>query len=708
MKKWIAMLLVCVITLSLPMNVIAETIEYPSVVVTLKGYNNSAEDEAKYREVAAKVIGEYYWAYCQYNMDDLYESKLKDKEWVEEIPTEYMKGFYRYYYTAANLKTRFDKEKKTEYSTMKPNDSKKGEEWEKTQKEMYLIMLSETIAAKVRANPSAFFGESYTFNVQTGEFEWDFYTEAINAVGRQEVYQAWSDFIVDMSQTVLSVIADANFSPKTKDKTVLTMNDVIQAIIDGAEDVLDEGLDTYFENNINKWSNEIVNISKRTILSNVEHANSQIVSYLKNIANDPEFEAIFANPIEKELLLEAMDEILAVYDANDNAKLLIDTWFDENGFSLEEILDGNDILCVVLYATVKEVLETALDLAKKACDNYMTDMAEETVQPMPEDAYFNLTGIIDAVFNGFSSAITEILDDEIKQIKEGGSSVFDDELSTKILNKFAQSMVKDLSGFLAKDFSGKEIGRKERAGGFSDLISTITTMMSEWHENYEGASEDDRKEFKVKYAWKMADCVANHLTNYWGEAIKAAPKKVGKYAKELETNNKKFSIKKFIDLIYEPAKSLAETCYKSVEVSSGEDEDSYKAAKMYNCMIVSNKYRQMAQSLIIEKLRNVNLKSKDELEATIKNDEIIGIEDIQNILNYVMMQIEQDMIGQKYLMDILAKNENNNQSKFYKYLMKNIEDGDVWEFYMRYTKAKEIYNNMRDYSNKWENLLDAA
>lgn len=467
MKKWFALLLACILALSVPMTSLAETVVYPSITVTFKAFDKKTEEA--FRVWASSIINNYL---THANAAGL------------EIAGH---GFYDHFNEIARLINEYDLEdtkvRKAEtwfgghteqkYTSLKPyGDEEESAEMRKYRKQILMKMIAETMQEKCTPSSTIYsdiqkreIGKTLVYDSSKGRFV---YSSAYTYMDGQDsvaFVDRCSTLVLDAGTEAIKTVLKYYGTTSTM-ANASTVEDVGKLIAKSLKSGLEKYKSAFLENLTKEFTNLTNEAIRQEILECISMADESMVGYLTKEWVDSQtmkyggmdqFHMTYGNDVDAEILREAAEEAIKLYkeykgdpssEAADIQKEL-EAYLDIDDLELQE---WDKILNNAILTTFKEALCEAFDLL---IENVNENQPYLTTNKEGEGAkVISVAGILSII----KGAVESSLNAYIESNSEVGALDWNDVMK-KIRNSIGSDILKNYvkaKGELFKEEAGEE------------------------------------------------------------------------------------------------------------------------------------------------------------------------------------------------------------------------------------------------------------
>ena len=377
MKKWFALLLACILALSVPMTSLAETVVYPSITVTFKAFDKKTEEA--FRVWASSIINNYLTyangASLEIAGHGFYDHFNEITRLINEYDLEDTK--------VKKAETWFGGHTERKYTSLKPyGDEEESAEMRKYRKQVFMKMIAETMQEKCVPSSSIYsdiqkreIGRTMVYDSSKGRFV---YSSAYTYMDGQDSVafaDRCSTLVLDAGTEALNTVLKY-YGAKSNVANASTVEDAGKLIAKSLKSGLEEFKSAFLENLTKEFTNLTNEAIRQEIAECISMADESIVKYITKEWIDSQttqyggmdqFHMTYGNDVDAEILREAAQEAIALYKqykgdpdsevANIQKELEADLAIDDL-----ELQDWDKILNNAILTTFKEALLEAFDL----------------------------------------------------------------------------------------------------------------------------------------------------------------------------------------------------------------------------------------------------------------------------------------------------------------------------------------------------------
>ena len=752
LKKAVAWALLLVLSLNaLPMNALAFEMKYEPVEIQLKA---SGSLETQFRNWAADVIDEYYNRYCAhgqsgssvyYDFDFTYLHKVRDLVWrwgytpydsqVSEVGQ--FDGIYREYYLAALAKIDYDLNGSKSTYTIVRKDNETAQQYEERMLPFYKLLLIESMEERYVIDDDAYSAidprEPGVYRLVRGsddrlhmEKDPSKTMQNLEDMAVAECLEAWSDFgisTIDLMMDAADVYAELNGAAVTGSGEKF-LKSVKDSAISGLMAVFKTGVDSIWKNQIKRLENNM-NEAMKCYIGNKELVGyNRIIHYLENVYTDDSFityrnDSVFQKAVEE--LIE-----LAGEQYTDNIAAIQD-WYAETA-PLKNVLSNDEILWLICDEFVEQLFNMAVSVfqtIRKNVKDYSTTENEIATSMM---------NALDCVLVVAKSYVKYEVENRIKAYKKTGSYDFEEDMD-EALRKAAQDALNEVVKIITemKNADTSYLTYSDYRDQFVlEILSAVIKHTNELRDLAEDinwqAMKDQQLKIITEDQWSK---LWNIVCSIVGSAISSAAENgvltklyYNKAVRSVSTNSME-SFKKHAEVVkiiktvgklwssmMNTAEELANAVYATIEDWTDEKQTSYKAVGLTSSYKASSPLEQVLNVQLTE-VKTLN----GDLRGAILNPQAYVIDngnrktitcrDILQWTDEIMLQVEFDIIGTRWLCDLFGSAEAASDnlffgnSEFYSYIMRQISKSSAWEQRMTAKIARDEYNLMADYRSSW-------
>lgn len=376
MKKWFALLLACILALSVPMASLAEAVVYPSITVTFKAFDEEAE--IAFREWASTVISSYLLLDQEGSSvsgHSIYEHFKEITRLINEYDLEDTK--------VRKAETWYGGHTERKYTSLGPYGTEdEAEEMRKARKQVFIKMIAETMQEKCTPSSTIYsdiqkreIGKTLVYDSSKGRFV---YSSAYTYMDGQDSVafaDRCSTLVLDAGTEAIKTVLKYYGTTSTM-ANASTVEDVGKLIAKSLKSGLEKYKSTFLENLTKEFTNLTNEAIRQEILECISMADESMVGYLTKEWVDSQtmkyggmdqFHMTYGNDVDAEILREAAEEAIKLYkeykgdpssEAADIQKEL-EAYLDIDDLELQE---WDKILNNAILTTFKEALCEAFDL----------------------------------------------------------------------------------------------------------------------------------------------------------------------------------------------------------------------------------------------------------------------------------------------------------------------------------------------------------
>lgn len=669
----------------------------------------SASLESRFRIWAARVIDEYYSDYCMHESDSV--SKYCDYQFdhINNSSGQYS-GIFREYYFAAGAKYEYDYHKQETYTIIRYDDET-YQQYEERMLPFYKMLLIESMEEKYVIDDTAYDSLTpseaglYVLQEVDGMLKMvkdpSGTMQGLEEMANAGAIQAWSMFVLEAVNMIIKA-ADTYTTLQTggamDDGTKFVMK-IKEAAIKGITEVIKTGIKAFFGNEINKLQNNM-NEAMICYISNKELVNyNRIMCYLDSVYSDSAFREFRTDSVFRRAVNE-LKELAAI--KHDDSSSAIAEWYSQSCTTKPELSDY-DILIMVgeeLGEQLVEIFAAAFDEACSSIRNY-SDLEAEVGTIMMD--------CLNCVFSIVKSIVKSAIKTQIDARMEGDS---DAKLEwEKAIRDAAQeglsTMTKSLRGINESTLSTIDKGSVTGV-----IIVSILSFLIKNTKNIQDLSVSLKSGIFTK---EQQDTIIDMCSSVIGELLKGGATIVKKELKQAGSNFFKEhaivsdliqAISSLWDSMMKTSKKLAEAVSATMDALTDEKQTSYKAVMICSAYVAS---------LPIEMELNVTLSNVKKKNGGVLYDAILDPESVLNgritcadILNWtdkILLQLEYDISGTKWLCNLLGTGEAYSEGwwspEYYKFVIKCAKLHSEWKTRMTNEVATDEYNQMVNYRTAW-------
>lgn len=450
MKKWFALLLACILALSVPMASLAEAVVYPSVTVTFKAFDEEAE--TAFREWASTVISSYLLLDQESSSvsgHSIYEHFEEITRLINEYDLEDTK--------VRRAETWYGGHTERKYTSLGPYGTEdEAEEMRKARKQVFIKMIAETMQEKCTPSSTIYsdiqkreIGKTLVYDSSKGRFV---YSSAYTYMDGQDSVafaDRCSTLVLDAGTEAIKTVLKYYGTTSTM-ANASTVEDVGKLIAESLKSGLEKYKSAFLENLTKEFTNLTNEAIRQEILECISMADESMVGYLTKEWVDSQtmkyggmdqFHMTYGNDVDAEILREAAKEAIKLYkeykgdpssEAADIQKEL-EAYLDIDDLELQ---DWDKILDNAILTTFKEALCEAFDLL---IENVNENQPYITTNKEGEGAkVISIAGILGII----KGAVESSLNAYIESNSEVGSLDWNDVMK-KIRDSIGSDMLKN-------------------------------------------------------------------------------------------------------------------------------------------------------------------------------------------------------------------------------------------------------------------------
>lgn len=386
MKKWLALLLACILTLSMPMTALAEAVVYPSIVVTFKAYDKEAE--AAFRQWASDVINTYLIYEDAQNSGgrSIYEHFDEITRIINEYDLEDTK--------VSKAEAWYGGHAERKYTSLSPyGTEEESEEMRKARKQVFIKMIAETMQEKCVPSSTIYsninkneIGKTLVYDSSKGRFV---YSSAYTYMDGQDyvaITDKLSTTLLDAARATTNTTIAYYF--KKGEGAASANKDTLKDTFKAVAKVLYDTADAWKSEVLKNTTNQLINLTNEAISEEIaaciSMADENMVEYLTKEWIDSQtaqyggidqYTMTYGNDVDAQILREAADEAIALYRQykGDTSAEIADIQKELNDyFQIEEleIDEWNKIINVTILTACKGLMSEGIGLIR---DNLVND-----------------------------------------------------------------------------------------------------------------------------------------------------------------------------------------------------------------------------------------------------------------------------------------------------------------------------------------------
>lgn len=384
MKKWFALLLACILALSVPMTSLAETVVYPSITVTFKAFDKKTEEA--FRVWASSIINSYLTYANAGGLEiaghGFYDHFNEITRLINEYDLEDTK--------VRRSKTWYGGHTERKYTSLNPyGTEEESEEMRKARKQVFMKMIAETMQEKCTPSSTIYsdiqkreIGKTMVYDSSKGRFV---YSSAYTYMDGQD-YVAFTDefstALLDSASAATNMLINYYF--KYGKGSALSNKDTLKDTFKAISNVLYDTADAWKSEVLKNATNQLINLTNEAISEEIaaciSMADESMVKYITKEWIDSQttqygsmdqFRMTYGNDVNAELLKEAAEEAIALYrqyKGDPSAEVTNIQKGLEDYFQIEDLeIDGwNKILNVTILTACKGFMSEGLGLLRDA------------------------------------------------------------------------------------------------------------------------------------------------------------------------------------------------------------------------------------------------------------------------------------------------------------------------------------------------------
>lgn len=690
------------------------------------GTAEPAVSENEFRLWAAEVIDQYYRLYAQHDrlmsdgrtygeyyrdFDFKFLHPIRDFWWRKGV--EYtdiniqtigqFDGLYRGYYFLSLYKMDYDFNDSKDSFTVIRLDGETDAEYEARMLPFYKALLVDTMKKKAEIDAGTFtrldgkVNGQYTLKLDesTGKLTMQRDTDGVmgnlEQMADSEANKAWIRFGADLMQTVAgAAIEYANVLEK-KGAANDYLKEVEKAAAEAVTSLITKMSDTYFDSKLAQLENDLYAIKKAEIANLSLRDYNRIIAYLNNVyeAKDDAFIDYLSDPVFKKAVTSLISTANSekYVQSEKYAQEQMEKWYSD-GVKLKKVLTKEEMLTIMGNELVVQLVNVTLAPLKQ--------FQKEAIKSGDIDKSAVST-ILKIITDSLKSYITVLIQSKFDSIMTGEAVKLNaDEQIKALYQAVVNDVYKVYEGLFTMDFDDSSVSDAKA----KCVIKTLGAVVKKQKEIYEIISSSaayDKVDWQ-KIADLSFDMVGEFISAYLDTFGEINAQRLMDKTKFFDEQSEAYikGIGEVWDDMMTTAESLAKAANASLDDLGDEKQMSYRAVSMVAAYKGSSP---IERGLDID-LELLKARTKKTLKAAIVDRDATTVAEILDITDRIMLQVEYDLIGSKWLADILKVGEANGRTTFYKHIEKQVK-GTQWENQMTSSTALANYNAIFNCHKRW-------